>query len=175
MKSRKLGRAKAWVLVALGSVFLLVAPPASAQLSAGVDASYNNDVVFGSWGFGGRVGVQLPPVGFARMRLVGAGVWYVPSCAGGNCKWWEAQGMALFSPRTEAPVAPYLGLGTSYHTFEVGQGVGTTHEWGIDFLFGTHLGIWGILSPYAEVRYKVMTGDVAANQFVFTFGLGIGG
>lgn len=175
---RALGHAtsRGWIrwIPCLGAILVLGSvSSASAQLSAGVDASYNNSILSGSWGFGGRAGVELPPMGSVRWKLVGGAVWYVPSCGGGTCDWWEAHGTLQFSRPGDAPVSPYAGIGVSYHTFTLGLAEIDDNDWGVDVLVGTPIGRWGVVLPYAELRYKFM--NERPNQFVFTFGIGIGG
>lgn len=162
--------------VGLGLSLVLVCTPvkpAAAQLSAGADVSYNSNVVGGSWGFGGRAGVQLPDVGFARWKLVGAGMWYTPNCSGGTCDWWELQGTLMFSQSGSNPVSPYLGVGGIYQSFNLARATVDDTDWGVDLLIGTFIGQWGPVLPYVEVRYKVM--HTISNQFVFQLGFGVGG
>jgi hypothetical protein len=150
-------------VVTLGS-----ASTTEAQFSIGAEGTYNNSINFGSWGLGGRVGVLLPVIKSVRPELVGGVVYYFPNCTGFSCSWWEAQGTVLLYNARPGPVSPYLGLGFSYHTFDLSQAGVDDTDWGIDFLLGSQLGRMGPTTPYAEVRYKFMR--EVPNQWGFTFG-----
>ena len=155
-------------------LLVAVAPgSAQAQLSVSADGTYNNNILNGSWGLGGRIGVELPRTRYFRWDLVGGAVWYFPSCGGGTCDWWEAQGMLLFYRPAGSEFDPYFGAGFSYHTFKLVAATVDDTDWGIDLLLGSKLGMWGPVQPYAEVRYKFMN-EVPANQFAFTFGVRLG-
>ena len=154
---------------ALSFVFILgFASTTEAQFSIGVDGAYNNTINFGSWGLGGRVGVLLPTIKSVRPELIGGFVYYFPNCVGIECSWWEAQGMVLLYNALSRPVAPYLGVGYSYHTFDLSQADVDSTDWGIDFLLGSKLGRAGPTIPYGEIRYKFM--NEIPNQWAFTFG-----
>ena len=155
---------------ALSFAFTLgLSSTSEAQLSIGVDGAYNNTINFGSWGLGGRVGVLLPVIKSVRPELIGGFVYYFPNCVGIECSWWEAQGTVLLYNARSGPVAPYLGVGYSYHSFDLSQATIDDTDWGIDFLLGSKLGRMGPTVPYGEIRYKFMN-DVP-NQWAFTFGL----
>jgi hypothetical protein len=162
------------VCVAAALLLSVTAPTqAEAQVGVGGDVSYNNNVTNGSWGFGGRVGVQLPNLGFASWKLLGSGVWYIPSCGFGTCDWYELQGTLLFARPTQTKTAPYFGLGATYQRVNLQAATVDDSFWGLDLLIGTPIGQWGPVLPYAEVRYKFM--ETIANQFAFLLGFGFGG
>lgn len=157
---------------AVALAILLAAPgPALGQFSIGADATYNNQILSGSWGFGARLGAELPSLSFVRPELIGGFVYYFPSCGNNTCDWWEAQGtLLLYNPR-RATAEPYLGLGASYHKFNLNTS-DIEDDISVDVLLGAKLGD-GRVRPYGEVRYKIMA-EVPQNQFVFTFGLRLG-
>lgn len=146
--------------------------PAVGQFSIGADATYNNQILSGSWGFGGRLGAELPSLSFVRPELIAGFVYYVPSCGNNTCDWWEAQGtLLLYNPR-RAQVEPYFGIGASYHQFNLNTSDIDGDDYGIDVLLGAKLGD-GTVRPYGEIRYKIMA-EVPRNQLAFTFGLRLG-
>jgi len=152
---------------ALSFFFTLgLASTTEAQFSIGADGAYNNTINFGSWGLGGRVGVLLPVIKSVRPELIGGFVYYFPNCA--ECSWWEAQGTLLLYNARSSPVAPYLGVGYSYHTFDLLRADVDSTDWGIDFLLGSKLGRAGPTIPYGEIRYKFM--NEIPNQWAFTLG-----
>jgi hypothetical protein len=157
--------------VAAALVGLAVAP-AGGQVSAGVDATYNNEILSGSWGLGGRLGLELPTLKWVRPELIGAFVYYFPSCGGNTCDWWEAQGTLLLYRPERAAAEPYFGVGIAYHEFNLNTSDIDGDDLGVDLLLGTKLGA-GRLRPYVELRYKIMS-DVPRNQVAFTFGVRLG-
>ena len=168
------GRRTWWVGVTVAAALLVGVPATgSSQVSVAADGTYNNDIIGGSWGLGGRLGIELPDIGVARWEVIGAFVYYFPSCGGGTCDWSELQGTLLFYSPRRAEFDPYVGVGASFHSFELAAASLDDDDWGIDLVLGSKLGVWGPVRPYGEVRYKIMN-DVPSNQFAFTFGVRLG-
>ena len=68
-------------LLAFAVAVAAMAPQSAAgQFSIGADATYNNQILSGSWGFGGRLGAELPSLSFVRPELIAGFVyrWLVP-------------------------------------------------------------------------------------------------
>ncbi len=161
-----------WVFAVAVAAAAVAPERAVAQFSIGADATYNNQILSGSWGFGGRLGAELPGLSFVRPELIAGFVYYLPSCGNNTCDWWEAQGtLFLYNPR-RAQVEPYFGVGASYHKFNLNTSDTDGDDYSIDVLLGAKLGD-GTVRPYGEVRYKIMA-EVPLNQFAFTFGLRLG-
>lgn len=164
--------AATWVLASVLAAAAASPRSAAGQFSIGADATYNNQILSGSWGLGGRLGAELPSLSFVRPELIGAFVYYFPSCGNNTCDWWEAQGtLLLYNPR-RAQAEPYFGVGASYHKFNLNTSDIDGDDWSVDLLLGAKLGA-GRVRPYAEIRYKIMA-EVPQNQFAFTFGLRLG-
>ena len=159
-------------LAVAGAVSALAISDAESQLSAGADVTYNNQILSGSWGLGGRAGVELPTLKWVRPELIGAFVYYFPNCGGSTCDWWEAQGTLLLYRPERAPAEPYFGVGIAYHEFNLNTTDVDGDDLGVDLLLGTKLGA-GRLRPYVELRYKIMN-EVPQNQVAFTFGVRVG-
>lgn len=134
------------------------AAPASAQLRAGGQVSFANDVLGGTIGVGPRVEFGAPAF---PVRLAASADYFFPSC--NQCRYWEANVNALVSlPLLPIPFFRYFGGGWHLQSIKANPFEDPTEARGIN-------AVGGLRSDDAtiEVRYEIL--EDIPNQFVFSF------
>ena len=153
--------AVATALALAGVVAAASAPaPASAQLRAGGQVSFANDVLGGTIGVGPRVefGAPVFPV-----RLAASADWFFPNC--NQCRYWETNVNALVSlPLLPIPFFRYVGAGWHLQSIRANPFEDPTQTRGFNAVGGMRSE-----NTVIEVRYEIL--EDIKNQFVVSFAI----
>ena len=146
---------------------LIVAAPTEAQVRAGVHGLYQNELLDGTWGYGGRVEFDL---GFLFDQLVVGGTYdkLSPECS--ECAYWKAGGQVGFLGGMG-----YVGLGTYYSEFDqpdAADGVVTTTEWTFELGVSVRLPLKGFFTPFFEIRNQLGEGVLNSQTLALGFLVG---
>lgn len=142
--------------VAAGSV----PAPASAQLRAGGQLSFANDVLGGTIGVGPRVEFGVPAF---PVRLAASADWFFPNC--NQCRYWETNVNALVSlPLLPIPFFRYVGGGWHLQSIRANPFEDPTQTRGFNAVGGMRSE-----STVIEVRYEIL--EDIKNQFVVSLAI----
>lgn len=158
------GRARLAVVaaaLALAGVAAGSAPaPASAQLRAGGQVSFANDVLGGTIGVGPRVEFGAPAF---PVRLAASADWFFPNC--NQCRYWETNVNALVSlPLLPIPFFRYVGGGWHLQSIRANPFEDPTQTRGFNAVGGMRSE-----NTVIEVRYEIL--EDIKNQFVVSFAI----
>ena len=141
--------------------------PAVAQVQGGGHVLYQNELLNGSFGYGGRVEFDL---GFLVEQMVIGGTYdrVFPECD--DCTFWEAGGQVGFN----AGVG-YLGLGLSFSRFEetvAGGGRTIEDDWIFALIGSVRFPLKGFFTPFLELRNEL--GEGILNSQTIALGILLG-
>lgn len=158
------GRARLTVVaaaLALAGVAAGSAPvPASAQLRAGGQVSFANDVLGGTIGVGPRVEFGAPAF---PVRLAASADWFFPNC--NQCRYWETNVNALVSlTLLPIPFFRYVGGGWHLQSIRANPFEDPTQTRGFNAVGGMRSE-----NTVIEVRYEIL--EDIKNQFVVSFAI----
>lgn len=142
--------------------------PAAAQARVGGHGLYKNELLNGTYGYGGRIEIDL---GFLVDQLVVGGTYEIlsPKCEAA-CDYWEAGGHAGF----HAGIG-YLGLGLSFSRFENTGAAGRPtieDDWIFALLGGMRYPLKGFITPFFELRNEL--GEGILNSQTIALGILLG-
>ena len=134
--------------------------PAAAQVRAGLHGSYQQQILDGSYGLGGRAEFDLS---FLPGILALAGTYdhFFPDCTSCSASDIGAQLIIAAQPM-------YLGLGTSYRRFEAGES-DESGDLALNLVAGVRIAVLPVLWPYLEYRQEI--GSDTINDQTFSLGV----
>ena len=147
---------------------LMSVAPAAAQVRLGGHGLYKNELLNGTYGYGGRIEIDL---GFLVDQLVVGGTYEIlsPECDAA-CEYWEAGGQAGF----HSGIA-YLGLGVSFSRFENTGAAGqptVEDDWIFALVGAIRYPVKGFLTPFFELRNQLGEGILNSQTLVLGVLLG---
>lgn len=132
--------------------------PAAAQVRAGGQVSFANDVLGGTIGVGPRAEFGVPAF---PVRLAASADWFFPNC--NQCRYWEMNVNALVSiPLLPIPFFRYLGGGWHLQSIKANPFDDPTRTRGFNAVGGMRSE-----NTVIEVRYEIL--ENIKNQFVLSF------
>jgi len=159
-----------WIVVGLAVLLLVGGGQVAAQIEIGGAASVSN-VRGGTFGLGGRRGVQIRESLRTGVRLEAAVDYYWPSCSLVSCDAIGTQLDVVFYNRISGQADTYFGAGATYQSVTLEQDdqtVADVDAWGANFVLGTRYASQTALRPFIEVRWTALDG--INNQWAVLFG-----
>lgn len=155
-------------VAALVAASVIAVSPAAAQVRAGGHMLYKNEVLNGTFGYGGRAEIDL---GFLVEYMMVSGsyerLW--PECEA-ECDYWEAGGqVGVYSG------VGHLGLGLSFSRFEntAPGGLPTIEDdWIFALIGGIRYPLKGLITPFFEIRNEL--GEGILNSQTLSLGILLG-
>ncbi len=142
---------------------------AAAQVELTATGSYIS-IPGGAWGIGGRIGVPLRESFDRGIRLEGVVDYFWPDCTVQECDLLAGHLDVVVQNRIGSQALGYFGAGVTYENYSLidnGSFVDDT-GWGANFVVGSRTQSQGMVRPFVEVRW-ILISDIR-NQFTFTLG-----
>lgn len=155
------------IVATLISASVTAAAPAAAQVRAGAHGLYLNELLNGSYGYGGRVEFDLD---FLVEELVVGGTYDIVSPECRECSYWEAGGQVGFYSGIG-----HLGLGMSFSRFENPNAEDQPtieDDWIWSLIGGIRYPLTRFVTPFFELRNEL--GEGILNNQTLVLGILLG-
>ena len=157
------------IVIASMAMLHLGASEAAAQVEIGGSATVNN-IRGGTFGLGGRLGVNVRESMRFGVRLEGAVDYFWPSCPFVDCDAIGTRLDLIFQNRLSGRTQGYFGFGGAFQSYTLENNNETVDEgdgWGFNMVAGSRYQGQGT-RPFVEVSWTLM--DEIDNQWAFTVG-----